>query len=290
MSHFVLSEVNHGMGVEITGAQLNQPLENRDQEKMRQLFAKYGLLIFRGEELSMPDQMRVLSYLAPVIDQLKEVDPYITNQAGVWDGHIQYNELEFHSDFAFFEEPPTILSLFAVETDDDATGTKFASGKRAYSSLPESLKLRITDLRTRHALRSPQTLPQEGTVHSDIFSGVYHDRPLVLQDPFSGDPLIYLSWMMFDRILDLSESESKALVQEICALLFSDDNIYIHRWKTGDLVIWNNLSFQHARDSLRDSGVRTLRKVQCADAPIVTRFPDAIREYLMGSRTATPSV
>ncbi len=284
MSQFDLTEVGDGMGVQITGAQLNRPLESESQAEMRRLFAKYGLVIFRGEELSMSDQMRVLSYLAPVVDPFQEADPYITNRAGVWDGPIQYSELDFHADFAFFEEPPTILSLFGMEIEGNVAGTKFASGKRGYSRLPESLKLRVKDLNTRHAL------PQQVTRRSgDASSGVYYDRPLVLSSS-NGDSFIHLSYLMFDKVVELDVSEGEALIQEICEYLLSPDNIYVHQWRTGDLVIWDNMAFQHARDNTAEGGARVLQKVVCANSPVSTRMPAAVREQIMGTGGANSTL
>jgi len=37
-------------------------------------------------------------------------------------------------------------------------------------------------------------------------------------------------------------------------LPYSDDNVLVHDWRNGDIVIWDNLAVQHSRDELPDDG------------------------------------
>ena len=47
---------------------------------------------------------------------------------------------------------------------------------------------------------------------------------------------------------------------EIRACLYDEEITYTHHWRLGDLVLWNNRTFQHARMPFDESKPRTLRR------------------------------
>jgi taurine dioxygenase len=68
--------------------------------------------------------------------------------------------------------------------------------------------------------------------------------------------------MMTDSIVELPPDESEELLEELFAHLYDDALTWQHDWQQGDLVLWDNLSIQHARLQVdKDGPVRTLRKV-----------------------------
>ena len=64
-----------------------------------------------------------------------------------------------------------------------------------------------------------------------------------------------------DRILDWPAERSEAVLAELCARLYAADNVVSHEWRTGDLVVWDNLALQHGRPAITGPGERTLRRV-----------------------------
>jgi ectoine hydroxylase-related dioxygenase (phytanoyl-CoA dioxygenase family) len=57
--------------------------------------------------------------------------------------------------------------------------------------------------------------------------------------------------------------------------MYAEQNVFTYNWRKGDLLIWDNLTMQHARPDLKaDAPARTLRKtlvpaymVEAANAP-----------------------
>ncbi len=87
-------------------------------------------------------------------------------------------------------------------------------------------------------------------------------QPLVRLHPRTGRPLLYVSEMGTSHVVELPRAESDALLAELFAILYDPALVYEHTWRTGDLVIFDNLLMQHARgDVLADGPTRTLRKV-----------------------------
>jgi taurine dioxygenase len=62
-------------------------------------------------------------------------------------------------------------------------------------------------------------------------------------------------------ILGLAQPESDALLDTLFQALYEPTNVYEHEWHDGDLVIWDNLAVQHARQKVDESAPRTLRRV-----------------------------
>jgi alpha-ketoglutarate-dependent taurine dioxygenase len=75
---------------------------------------------------------------------------------------------------------------------------------------------------------------------------------------------------MTKSILDVPEAESEPLLEELFAIMYDEDVRFEHHWRTGDLVVWDNLAVQHGRPNVAEQGpTRTLRKV-AAPMPILT--------------------
>ena len=63
-------------------------------------------------------------------------------------------------------------------------------------------------------------------------------------------------------MIGLSPDESKGLLDELYAHAHREPFIYEHKWKTGDIVIWDNVGLQHMRPPIVPSKRRTLRVFQ----------------------------
>jgi taurine dioxygenase len=94
-------------------------------------------------------------------------------------------------------------------------------------------------------------------------------KPIANLHPRSGRTILYVSEMMTSEIEELPEPESEELLGRLFRHLYDPAILWTHEWQSGDLVIWDNLSIQHARGNVDAEGpVRTLRKVI---APRVSR-------------------
>jgi taurine dioxygenase len=62
-------------------------------------------------------------------------------------------------------------------------------------------------------------------------------------------------------IIGMDAGEGDRILDRLFALLYDPANIYEHHWVNGDLVVWDNLSVQHARRRVAKDTPRTLRRV-----------------------------
>jgi len=247
------------VGLEID-ADLRNPLSAQDRAELRDLLHRHGLLLFRKQRLSHPQQIGIMECLGPVLHAPDGVG-YISTDASK--GGLGTGELAFHSDLSFTPSPFQAISLHAVDVVDDGSSTRFANGMAGYARLSAEQKRQLADARVLCAMpvdmgtdrlneRIPPAMPQ-------------HWQPAILAHPHTGEPILYVNQQHAARIEGLAPERSAEMLRELFALLYSDDNVYEHRWHNGDLVIWDNLVLQHARGDLQNSGRRTLQRVVVAD-------------------------
>jgi taurine dioxygenase len=249
-------------GAELHDIDLRVPLPAGNLDELRRLYDEHHLLVFRNQHLSLDEQIRVMEYFGPVLDDYTTIG-YVSNVRS--DGHLGNSELYYHSDLACTPEPFLGLSLHAVEVEDDATSTRYANAARAYASLPPAIRERIDRLEAVHVW--PRELAERQ--RSD---GVPPDHPravhpVVMEDPRTHSRALFVNQNQTDAIVGLEPKESEELIQELFRHLYADDNVYEHLWRNGDVVVWDNRAVQHARAELDPDTPRTLQRVCAAHGP-----------------------
>ena len=98
--------------------------------------------------------------------------------------------------------------------------------------------------------------------------GVLH--PLVRTHPESGRRSIYLNPIRIEAIVGMSESEALILLDALLAHATQPQYEYRHRWRTGDMVMWDNRCLLHKANGDYDMGqVRFLYRIMLkGDAPV----------------------
>lgn len=269
-----LRPVSDALGIEVLGLDLTREVSHHDRERLRRAYADHHLLRLHCPGLSDDDHLRFAALFGPLWDEMtsRGLCSYVSNVRE--DRIIDKGALLFHSDLAFTPIPTLGISLYAVEVPADGAPTFFANAVRAWSRLPAPLRERLSPLTGRHLF---DLTSQRGDVPYKLESHPENEpraeHPLCMRHPDSGREILYASRMQTDRILELPADESDAILAELFSTLYSPDNIYEHRWRAGDLLVWDNLALQHARDDMPEVEARTLRRVTLATAGVADQVP-----------------
>jgi alpha-ketoglutarate-dependent taurine dioxygenase len=137
----------------------------------------------------------------------------------------------WHTDKPYYPAPPLLTMLFAVELPPVGGDTEFANTPLAYAALPEATKRRIAGLRV--AFRPAFDASRPGA-----------DHPLVRTHPDTGAKALYLG-NHATHIIGMHESEGVALLHELLGHATQHQFVYAHRWRVGDLVMWDNRCLLH---------------------------------------------
>lgn len=270
MIAFRFEELHPAVGVKIAGLDLSKELDSQSVGTLRDLFDRTGLLLVHDEGLTPQDQAYLVGILigeaAPVdraaaVARTHTYANYVTNKDE--DGYAPFGELLFHCDMMWAEAPTEVISLYGCRVEPPTVPTRFASMVRALETLPADLRSRVVDLRAVHetgqqrrgAHKDQLVVPQHAVLRSTV-------KPVIWRHPRTGRELLYTSQQMTARIEGLDPVESEALLDELFAHLYRPEAVLDHKWRQGDVVVWDNLALQHARGNVEIEGPeRTLRKV-----------------------------
>jgi alpha-ketoglutarate-dependent 2,4-dichlorophenoxyacetate dioxygenase len=171
----------------------------------------------------------------------------------------------WHTD-ASFEDPPGRYSmLHARVIPDEAADTEFADLRAAWDALDEKTQAKIENLRAHHSIAySRQVLGFEfSQEEAAMLPGAVH--PLVRTIPRSGRRSLYLA-SHANRIEGMRIPDGRLLIRELTEHATQREFVHRHRWRVGDLVIWDNRCTMHRATRFDDASLRReLRRVTTLD-------------------------
>jgi alpha-ketoglutarate-dependent 2,4-dichlorophenoxyacetate dioxygenase len=171
----------------------------------------------------------------------------------------------WHTD-ASFEDPPGRYSmLHARVIPAEAADTEFADLRSAWDALDDNTKTRIENLRAHHSIAySRQVLGFEfSPEEAAMLPGAVH--PLVRTIPRSGRRSLYLA-SHANRIEGMGIPDGRLLIRELTEHATQREFVHRHRWRVGDLVIWDNRCTMHRATRFDDASQRReLRRVTTLD-------------------------
>ena len=171
----------------------------------------------------------------------------------------------WHTD-ASFEDPPGRYSmLHARVIPEDAADTEFADLRAAWDALDDRTKAQIENLRAHHSIAySRQVLGfQFSQEEAAMLPGAVH--PLVRTIPRSGRRSLYLA-SHANRIEGMGIPDGRLLIRELTEHATQREFVHRHRWRVGDLVIWDNRCTMHRATRFDDASLRReLRRVTTLD-------------------------
>ena len=134
----------------------------------------------------------------------------------------------------------------------------------AWSTLPDALKAKVRGKRIKHdgTYNSGGFLRKGVTPTDDPHKapGAWH--PAVLAHPATGAPMLYLGRRRNSYVEGLSPTESDALLDALWTHIESPALRYEHRWRVGDLLLWDNRSTMHRRDPFDNASRRVMHRTQ----------------------------
>ncbi|HAA92504.1 MAG: taurine catabolism dioxygenase TauD [Rhodospirillaceae bacterium] len=170
-------------------------------------------------------------------------------------GALGTDSLAWHSDMAYSEAPPVHTVLHALEVPDEGGDTGFLNMFSVYESLGPSLRRLADTLRVRHPSveTDAQGEPLDVTEH-----------PLVQTDPETGKKALFLGRRPRASLVGLPRDESEEILDRLWRHTELDKFTWTQRWRSGDLVMWDNRYVMHRRDGFDPADRRLLRRVTLA--------------------------
>jgi len=150
----------------------------------------------------------------------------------------------WHTDGAYDEVSFKATQLYALAIPSTGGDTLFSSMYAAYGALPERLKDRIGERRgaftyAGRSTRSAQLLNPEDRDRTPVM------HPILRTHPETGRMGLYFDPGKIIAVEGLEESESDDLIDELKTYMIQPEGQYRHKWRKGDIVIWDNRCTYH---------------------------------------------
>jgi taurine dioxygenase len=220
------------------------------------LYREYGLVVARGQAMTMAQQTALLAPLGPILESAGETGYISTENDGA-----SLSELRFHADGVYAVRPLDALSLYAVDVVDGASSMRFVSAERGWAMASPAIQDELAGRSVRMISPALEILGQRPCDVVDppfIQSGI---KPICYRHGKTDLPCLWVSEMHAASIEGMGWEEGRALLHRLFDILYAPANMLEHRWHRGDLVIWDNVRYQHARGPLAAVGRRILQRV-----------------------------
>ena len=260
----LITKLNPALGAEITGIDLSLPVSPEQIQEFRDALDSYGVLCFRDQKLSEQQQIDFTEQWGSLEDFPEEnktvAASTVYNVANVsaqgehlpeTDHRVIFQKVNalWHTDSSYRYVPAYASLLYGIEVmPDDAVGgrTGFSNMVLAYEALPDDLRARIEPLHMvhsyEHGRRMFASLPPLSNFEKNAVPPVSH--PLVRVHP-DGRRSLFMTANAGNEISGMPLEEGQALHRQLVEHVSRPEFCYFHKWKKGDLVVWDNRTTLH---------------------------------------------
>jgi alpha-ketoglutarate-dependent 2,4-dichlorophenoxyacetate dioxygenase len=276
---------------ECTGVDIGEPLSEAHAQEIVEGMDRYAVLVFRrGKALSTEQQIaftQALGELEPYYRKIEAEkgarlsDPRLSDISNLAPGdkileredrkrQFGLGNRLWHSDSSYKRIPARYSALCAHVIPPADGDTEFADMRVAWDTLDRATQERIKGLTTEHS-----RIYSKGTLGFCFTEQELHDfapvqQPLVRRHPRSGRVSLFLS-SHAGRIVGWPTPEALLFLRELTEHATQAAFVYRHKWRVGDLVMWDNQCTMHRARPFDDMNhPRDLRRTTLtAGAPAI---------------------
>ena len=296
-----LSPLTPGFACEVGDLDLARPVTEEDLAAVRDAFARFAVLVFTSQRLSVEQHLAFARHFGPLERSVQTVMPgetlrapaeiadiaNLTADGRVWgkDHRLRLFQLGnrlWHTDSSFKQPAGRVSMLYARSVAPIGGHTEFADLRAAWDALDDATRARIDGRVAEHSLlHSRRKLGFTDWSAQERVAFAPVARPLVRTIPESGRRSLYLA-SHIGRVRGLPDDEAEALVARLVAHATDRRFTYLHRWRVGDLVMWDNRCTMHRGTEFDDTRwPRDMQRATTSDAP--DAFDEALRAAGFGS-------
>ena len=221
----------------------------------------HAVLIFPDQHLSEEEQVAFSRRFGPLERSLTKThtqhDPAIIHLSNVkkdgtlWGadsatGRLLKGNNYWHTDSSY-KRVPAKASLLAAKIVPQTGGeTAFADMRAAYDALAPAMQDWLADKIAVHSYAYSQgKVGGTKAITSDEWDALPPvEQPVIRIHPATGRRNLYVG-RHASHIVGEDHDESRQLLEELCIEACQAPRIHIHRWRAGDLVIWDNRCVLH---------------------------------------------
>ncbi|WP_199742750.1 TauD/TfdA dioxygenase family protein [Nocardia stercoris] len=264
-------------GAELTGLDL---ADSAAAAQIPALLAAYRVLAVRDQDLAPGAQVA----LARVLGEPTPAHPVLPGLPGhpeilVLDGESGGRNARWHTDVTFIARPHAAAILVADIVPEFGGDTLFADLHSAYDALSAPLRAAVDQLRAVHRIAPlaywgepfdtglSRADAADLRAAADRVAPVIH--PVVRVDPRTGRRGLFVNRGFTSHLVGLSRIESDGLLDLLYRHIEQPELTLRHRWRSGDVLIWDNRATSHyAVDDYGHTARRVRRVTIAGEIPV----------------------
>lgn len=269
------------LGVELEGVDLAD-LTEPEAAGVRTAFERHGAILVRDQRLGPEDLVAFSRRFgpldeAPLMENGRTAVPgfpeiYVVSNVlgadGKPIGSLGAGEAVWHTDMSYLASPPRASLLYALEVPPEGGDTWLCSMAGALEALPPDLR----------QVLGARSIKHDGTYNSGGYlrAGVRADdnpatcdgqpHPAICRHPSGGPDVLYLGRRRNAYVVGLPLEESEGLLDLLWRYVGLPGDSYVHHWRVGDVLMWDNRVTMHRRDPFDASTRRIMHRTQIKGA------------------------
>lgn len=272
-----IDELGPNFGAEISGVDVANASDDQIRA-VRQALIDYKVIVLReqfitdAEHIQFGNRLGNLTVGHPVWNS-GDVAPEVYSLDSADNGFADV----WHTDVTFMPRPPLGSILRPVVLPRNGGDTNWADAELAYNSLSEPVRALIDQLTAVHDgnrefgyylkhRRSGKGNVWDGAEVTELLP-VSH--PVVCVHPETGRKSLFVNPGFTSHIEGVSDAESRGILDLLYAHLTKPEHIVRHRWRLGDLVLWDNRNTVHYANRDYGDNRRVMHRITLkGDAPV----------------------
>ena len=249
-----------GFGVEVRGVSILDVASDGEAYKaVRAAFEEHSLLVFRDQAIADDVQVAYSRAFGPL--ELTKVaslgaDTFYSRLTNVDDRARSFRPTDrqilvakanalWHTDSSFKKTPALASVLTARVLPGDGGDTEFTSTRLAWERLPPDLQGRLRDAVATHSYANSRD-----QIHPDLATEMERKAlppvrwRLNWRNPANDRRALYIASHAY-AIDGMDDRNARQLLAELMDETTRREFVYIHKWRQGDVVMWDNRAMLH---------------------------------------------
>ncbi len=244
------------MGAEVFGVDLADVSDDAFSRVAEALY-RFGAIVFRDQEITHDAHKLFASRFGelevhPIVDGIADHPEIIKMHKAA--GDAATFGVGWHSDNSFTARPSQCSIVYGVDVPPFGGDTLFANQFLAYERLSPGMRRMLDGLGAVHSAKYAYTAPTttdkyEGkttmSYRQSAVVGAEVVHPVVRTHPVTGRKALYVNPMFTVRFEDMSEEDSRPLLDYLFRHSVREDFQCRVRWAPGTVAMWDNRCVQH---------------------------------------------
>ncbi len=250
-----LTQLSPNIGAEITGIDLREPVDGETRRFLNAAVVDNVALVIRDQDFTPEQYLAAVSLFGEPMDQhfTQYALPQcplvheVSNRHKDKSGKRVKHGAGWHTDHTNHVRPPKNTSLYAVALPSSGGDTAVVNMRAGYDALPDDIKQKIQDMKTVNVFQGSASAQYSGQ-SADAQQERKPEpvlQPLVRTNPDNGKKALYFHPVKTENIVGMSAEASQALLDDLLDRSIKDEFVYRHKWRKGDMLIWDNRAAMH---------------------------------------------